>query len=266
MGDEFRCRLGTKSIAMLEVYFDESGIHRGSSNLVVAGVVATSKNWIKFEKRWSRILRDFDINVFHASALESSKEEFKGWDRNKIIALQKRLIETMKSRVELYVSHGVKIQEFERIKKKFSHIDISPYQLCCEQCVTAISKWAKEAPDRKPFALFFEQGNKAMSETMELYNEVPTSRWLRDKWGISKIAYADKYDTVPLQAADMLAYEFYKFHDNSIKRPDIPLRKSIKEIMTNKPVIGIMNNEKTIENWLKLISKNRGHILQNVSV
>ena len=136
--------------------------------------------------------------------------------------------------------------------------------MCCEQCVTAISNWANKSLDRKPFALFFEQGNAMMSETMKLYNEVPSSQWLRGKWGISKIVYADKEDTIPLQAADMLAYETYKYHDNLINRPHIPLRKSFKEILSGKNTIGYMNNVPTIENWLNLILQNRGYVLQNI--
>ena len=46
---------------MLEAYLDESGIHREASWCLVAGFVASSKQWRWFDDRWVSLTAEADF-------------------------------------------------------------------------------------------------------------------------------------------------------------------------------------------------------------
>ena len=57
---------GKRAIAMLQAYLDESGTHKGSSLVVVAGWVGDGKAWKSFIRRWNICLNDVGVKCFHA--------------------------------------------------------------------------------------------------------------------------------------------------------------------------------------------------------
>lgn len=240
-------------MASLAVYFDESGIHGGSPIVVVAGIIASTKQWQRFDGDWRHILRSEGITIFHMKDFAHSQGEFRGWNTGRKESFIKSLIETIKAHTRVFIVHAVKVKDFETIKAERRETNISAYQLCCEQCMTNLVIWAQRSKRRKEVAVHFESGNKIMSEVMALYNMVPDSDWLKRKWRINHLGFSSKADCTPLQAADLLAYEIFKYHSDPVR----PLRRSLKALLSGKKYEGYLNTPATISNWFDLIRKNR---------
>jgi hypothetical protein len=67
-------------VTMLWAYFDESGDHDRSSghliNLTLAGGIATCESWVKFSQDWGNALADEDVGCFHMTDFENYKPPF----------------------------------------------------------------------------------------------------------------------------------------------------------------------------------------------
>ena len=69
---------------MYTAYFDESGVHQGSSAAVVAGYLSTDDRWIEFKREWETLLAGEGVSALHRVHLENFRGEFRreraGWD------------------------------------------------------------------------------------------------------------------------------------------------------------------------------------------
>src|SRR6266536_5960482 len=75
---------GSDWLAMLWVYFDESGEHGANGRLkklTLGGSIAQSETWDIVSDKWAKVLRDFDIEMFHMADFEANRQEFTGWEK-----------------------------------------------------------------------------------------------------------------------------------------------------------------------------------------
>jgi len=67
---------------MLEAYFDESGTHRGSPVMCVAGYLFDSDQAFRLDQEWGATLADFGLSHFHAVDCAHGKGEFESLTPN----------------------------------------------------------------------------------------------------------------------------------------------------------------------------------------
>ena len=234
----------------IAAYFDESGIHLDSTVIVVAGILATTKQWVRFDRQWRKILAKENIKIFHMTDFLSSQGEFKGWIKDRKGPFIDKLTDAIRMHSRFYFVHAVRRSEFDAVKVGYPTVNISAYQLCCEQCMTGISHWARKSAKPVSVAVYFEQGNKIMSETIKLFQKVPDSEFLRNKYRINQMTFARKDEQVGLQAADMLAHGIYTYHRKLLEGSDNPVPQSLQALFKErKYMLGDMNNPATIRNW-----------------
>jgi hypothetical protein len=170
--------IGTQngSMALLQGFFDESGMHQDPAITTVAGFIATENQWKSFNPKWKRALKKQNVKVFHMVDFEKGRGDFRGWTVERKIELIKKLLGIINECANLIVAHAVKPRDFEQVKKQYPKANISKYQLCCDQCIVSLSTWLMANPKRgDSVGVVFEQGNKFMSETMNLYLEASMS-------------------------------------------------------------------------------------------
>ncbi len=63
---------------MFTAYNDESG-HAEQQAVVVAGIVASDKQWMEFNRNWNDTLHQFGISGIHAKEYFHSVGEFAQW-------------------------------------------------------------------------------------------------------------------------------------------------------------------------------------------
>ncbi len=67
--------------AMFTAAFDASGTVHDQPYLIMAGYLATADQWMTFDRRWLKRLRDDKISYFRRSECASNTKQFNDWDK-----------------------------------------------------------------------------------------------------------------------------------------------------------------------------------------
>jgi hypothetical protein len=218
-------------MAMYSAYFDES-TGNGSPVFVVAGFLSTDAQWTQFEKEWIEVRDEFGITAFHAQHFAKHKGEFLGWDEPKRKKFMARLLDIVQRRAKLGFATVVHALAFRQVFRGADLREIgSIYHLCCLACFTEIGEWAKRNYQIEPIAHFFDAGNKNAGQVLKTYQAMKDSPD-KSEYRLGSITFEDDKILVPLQAADLAAYELWKWLDehyaNKTRHGRYPLQEIIK--------------------------------------
>jgi len=192
-------------VIVLKVAMDESGVHDESPVVTVGAYVARPVQWQNWTKRWNVAKRP--IKVFHAVDCQNLVGEFKGWDEGKRNDLVKRCLPVIAEGDFPGVVVGIQMHEFEMAlagRDDLKSIFGTPYTACFQWVVQIIMNFALGAGNRERIG-FVHEFNDYRQEALEAFG------WIKKHGNplgnIVGLQFADKKDYVPLQAADILAYE-----------------------------------------------------------
>jgi Protein of unknown function (DUF3800) len=205
-------------IAVLKVYMDESGTHDGSDVVTVAAYIAKPRVWMDFTKRWNLAKRP--IRVFHAVDCANLKEEFEGWDpieRDKYVA--KILPVIGDTEMLLPLAAGIVLKDYDMLLPPSDPVrDMlgNPYGACFHWVVQTLLESLAQRGDSTQRIAFFHEINQFKEDalrTFDLIKERYPGRSLT-------LTFGTKQDYVPLQSADILAYESMKRLRQAKDRPE----------------------------------------------
>lgn len=220
-------------------YVDESGTHdrtgslKGSSEIVISGLVAWREEWVKFCREWQAVLNKYAAPYFHfkewagasmaakGKAKLSKKNPYQGWNAERLDDFLFELAEIAGSGNKVIVGGYINTEQFHKAKTSKT---INPATVPCggdpyRHCLT---QFFENLPDdilsawplwTEPVSIFYDR------------TEAPTWRsailiahdFCRQKDPrINELTFADKKkpNHLPLQAADMVAYRFRQHAEN----------------------------------------------------
>jgi hypothetical protein len=215
---------------VLTVYLDDSGTHGGAEVTVVAGFVSTKLRWDSFRREWARALRRERIEIFRMSDLENRQGEFEGWSKERTETFRGKLFDIIRQLTLAPIGSALINDDWERVMP--AHIRSGwggSYGWCAEDCAHQIYKWAKRTGTSGKIKFIFEKGTVGHGQVSKVFAEYATD----PKWAALQIgghSFEEK-KLVPLQAADLLAYETYKHMCNRGKRP---MRRSLALLMNEQ--------------------------------
>lgn len=206
---------------MLSCYLDESTAFGETDPATsLAGYVATGKQWHTFSRGWSRMLKEYGVEIFHTTELETEagrqKSVYKDWSKKKREQFQNDIIDIIRAcglyDVGIAIPRSVykAIATPERIKKYGK----TPDGLCAilalmQACGFALDNKGvyKQAP-----SFFYERGGPCKRALKWAHNELATnSKVYREFFQLSRLVPAPKSKEFPqLQAADYLAFNMSK--------------------------------------------------------
>jgi len=237
-------------MAFLAAYFDDSK-DRNSSMVVVAGIISTIEQWIAFEKKWRKILKVENICCFHMADFENREGEFKDFPEHRRIPFITELIRVMKDTAIKTFAHAIPISKFNKVKAEYPSIRTTPHRMCGDFCWLGMASMGRNTPAVDSIAIYFEQGSKIESSLVQLLRN--RKDFVRQYLKISKIVKGFKDDTVPLQAADFLAYEVCK----KLVGPN-PSRKSFELFLHEGPDYTVhVCSEQQIRNGFEAMKKGK---------
>lgn len=196
------------SIAVLKLYMDESGIHDGSPVVTVAGYFAIPKKWREFTKDWNKAKRP--IRVFHAADCASCNGEFKGWEppaRDQFVA---GLLPIIPKHALPGICVGIHLGALEQgfaKRPELREMFGTPYTACFQWSLQFLLSVMERVDVNDRLAIIHEM-NDYKHEVLSAFDWVSKNRKTHN--GKLSISFGSKKDYVPLQAADVLAYEFNK--------------------------------------------------------
>lgn len=223
-------------MVMFTAYFDDSGTHEGSKVTVVAGYISTVEQWKKLESEWRDVLNDAGIEFFRMSKYESKHGPYEGWDEFKRKRVLERLILIARVRTRIPVAAAITVSDYHEVLGAAKRL--SPYTFCALQCIAHVREWAGRYKHEEPIAYVFESGTTDATELHTMRLEIAREETLRNRYQLDSLTFQDKRANKALQAADMLAYEFYKEMVNCViaNKQTISTRWSALQLLAGKPI------------------------------
>ena len=195
---------------VLDAYFDETG-HGHDANtkfLGIAGCLARAEAWKKVESKWREALDSEGLPYFHMREYSFSVGPFKSWGkdenrRRKIYgALWDIILEAELIPLGGFVPLGSYKQE---LTGQEHHVFRDAYFLCYMQCLRYLAQYV-EFDLVSSVATFFDDKKGFKGEAFKIH-DVLTHRF---KGKIPRPIFCDMRKVLPLQVADIIAYESKK--------------------------------------------------------
>lgn len=228
-----------RAVLMLKAYFDESGHSRDPKETVVAigGCISTLERWTTFEDEWDELLHTFQVSWFHATELQNFKGDFVGWTEYRRRQFLQSAMNIMDRAVVQYVGAVVPLSEYEALTVSQKAQCPDPYYLCFQDAVHSAGIEAEEYGPSELIETIF-------SENVEMGGIIkPVDRSVKQDEGLAyrcyrackrelpirerlgPITFDSPRNLLPLQAADLVAYELLQVGRKMILPTKISLDK-----------------------------------------
>ena len=220
-------KTGAERFVMIRVYMDDSGTHSGSPYCLIAGYWGGHGQWLKFEREWQKVLTAYNVPEFHAKiywARDAKKERvgpYKGWSEDRRREVLFSLLNVIGKHKVYPFAHGVSRSEWN----KQSRLERQNY---CG------SNGRLQAPDNPMYMAFttcilrtIRHCHPGVMMNFVLDSNKNSDPWAAISYGelksfmsregraearkLGDLTFAFSDRALPLQAADLLAYEAYKY-------------------------------------------------------
>jgi hypothetical protein len=209
-------------MAFFTAYFDESYASPNPPIYTVAGYISTDRRWVKWQKRWKRVLENLLLPdwqatygekrplAFHMTEFDNPNDKVYGsWPQAKKINLLKQLHEITKECYLRSFSTGVVMSDYNQLSDVQKYALGSPHMCAAINCVKRVAFWADQHQIHEPILYVFEKGTVDDPQMNRLFN-LDMEEESRKAYRIEKFAFDNKVNMPPLQSADSLAYETRK--------------------------------------------------------
>jgi hypothetical protein len=219
----------------LSAYLDETGHSRDERQKFVgiAGLIAPVASWETFERKWKATLEIFKLPYFHMKEYAHSAQTFKGWEgkeakRQKLFG---KLMMHMETTYLLPFGAIIPMKDFRSFKKEQQDYFHDPYFLCFQSLVAACSSILefRKVPDEEKVALIFSDQVEFRNRALQIYKNVETANFYVRR--STPPIFKDMREIVPLQAADIIAYEMHKEFERQLNRPNAEPRYGYQRIV-----------------------------------
>ncbi len=210
-------------------YFDESG-HPQDPNIrafSLGGLRATYEDWLSFSDEWGVVLSSENVPWFHMREFRSpsSKSPYWGWTEDRRQEFLMRLVQVITSRLKTPVGFVERLPEPHEPEKLRDHY-YSAYWECVHTAV-----W--DLPDTDKVHLVFASHPEISGVALSTYHRHILDAYAKDfrDERVGTITFGRSKDIPPLQAADLVAWEFaWHYHTPS------PVRPSMQRLLEMKPL------------------------------
>jgi hypothetical protein len=193
----------------LTAYFDESGTHDDSAVAGMAGFVGDKRQWAKFEKRVKKLFARYKVGAYHTIDVRRTKADFKGWSVDRKIEFldefQHIINETLLGGVTAFIRRedydyysGLAWPKGTRRDSEYGIM----FRACLSQTIDTVGHLPLMQEPRLKVVL--EDGHRNREDALRIYDWAAGR--IGQHRGLSGLSVAQKKDSLPLAAADLLAY------------------------------------------------------------
>lgn len=216
-----------KGIVLLIAYFDETGTHKQARLTGLSGFIAPSQIWGEIATSWDARLKaeepDHRAKVYHAVDCFNGYNEFKNliyWTRVRRELLTSDLAQILASKGISAISSALLQADWDDVFASLASDTFrlrfpSAYHLCFEHCVQQAFSWSERFAKGAPVAFVFAEQNEYQEQAEQILRAYQASTERGSK--IASITFSSPQKLIPLQAADLMAYEITK----SVMQPGI---------------------------------------------
>jgi hypothetical protein len=215
----------------LHAYLDETGHSKDERQRFngMAGLIATVDYWEQYDRKWREALKDYKIPFFHMKDFASCRGVFEGWSEPKRRKLYGKLMRIIATAYALPFGSIIPMEIFRRFSKEQQSYFGDPYYFNFITCVVAAADLMSPMPAEEELDVVFSEQVEFRSIARKLYELAQEGHPFGRK--LKQPGFADMREIVPLQGADIVAYEFYKECERRQYRPDSEPRWGFKELV-----------------------------------
>jgi hypothetical protein len=225
---------------MIEAYMDESGIHDGAHVCAIAGYWGSARKWRRFETRWTSVIKDAhepSLREFHSVEFWYADGRRKGifakWDDTKadkfIEDLVQCIVETklFPTSAVLVVDEWRKLNKAERMLLSGGYYDTvnqrwiatgAPNKTYFLPCQFAVVTPAINCKPGLHVHYTFDLNKQFKNHAVALFQLLKNDQTLACRHRLGRLDLETSENAAGLQAADLLAYQTYKFGKYRIER------------------------------------------------
>jgi hypothetical protein len=214
----------------LEAYFDESGTHDGSPVLCMAGFIIERDAANQMSKSWLQMLSYFGLAFFHMADCANGAPPFDRLTKDQRIKVETEAIAIIKDTIAYGFAVTLNPGEFTRIVPRSPEIG-SPYSLCVHTCLTGVRGWANQFNFKGSISYVFEAGHRSQGEANGIMTRIFKKPNLRSEHRYAGHTFADKRRVLPLQAADIIAWQWFTETKRRSEKKRPHPRKDFEELV-----------------------------------
>jgi hypothetical protein len=208
----------SSNIGEVVAYVDETGHSKDHNQRFngIAGLIAPANHWERLEEKWAKTLTEFKISCFHAKEFAASRGEFYGWSEVKRQKLLRKLLDKIAGIDALPIGQILCMDDFRGIAEQHQQRHAAlpdPYHLAFGAVLGFVAGFLERHGNATQQAsVVFSEQVEFKNEAMRFYEEIcAVEPLLRKRTKVP--SFADMRNLVPLQAADLVAYELYKEYE-----------------------------------------------------
>jgi hypothetical protein len=238
-------------LCMLSAYFDDSGTHDGSDIIVYACFIGTENEWGVLEPAW-KAKRDEPLpgkpplRKFHMTDCISGYGEFRNYSVEERELVIEGFHDIILASNVIGRAIGLSRHDWDRQITGGQRLFFGDAEsFCVRTCLSFAADWTANNQGDKQVTMIFDDGPQHQARTRAIGEEIKRthngSEGRAEMFGPSFLP-TEKF--VPLQAADMLAWESYAYGRGWLKDPkkEIGLRYR-RLIETNRITAGFLDRE-----------------------
>lgn len=252
---------GCGCLAMLTAYFDDSGTHDDSNIVIWAGISGNQFQWDAFTQDWYAKLRapspgKLPLSRFHMSDCQNARNEFEGWSRPATDFLVHELGQIILKKALWGYASAVRRKDWDELITGHPREALGDAEgFCVRNVYVKTTDWAKNWTSGKDVAFVFDDRPHRRHENQTIFDMFQRHhRASKEVPDLVSITFASSHKILPLQAADMLAWEIYTHaKDVFYERTDSknPLRPQLRRFQESGRFRIQMATRKNIEHIAK---------------
>ena len=215
-------------MADFALYLDDSGHPKDQPYVVVAGYVASDRNWLAFEFEWRSALNRFSLaDPFHMT--DFMREKYSSFKRDQILSTLAKITNVHTLHPFVY---GVDVAAWKRVNDEFALEEChgAPYAIAARGVAKEMHEW--QAANMKlgdHLLTFVEEGTLHYGQMEQIFK--------RDSIPVPNRVTKS---TVPVQSCDVLAWEAFNYmRSGSPDRPGKNLERLARAARLKKATGGI---------------------------
>jgi hypothetical protein len=235
--------IGKRLVGMLGAFVDESGTHTGgtygpSTVVCIAGVIAEVDQWGKFRVEWKEALSKHNLGQFHMSEFSARprRKPFEAMtDAEADILYFQRLLPIINVRVRAGILGIFPIDSYKVVIESGLKANAGkPYTACTAIFLRALREWAEEYGIKERIAFVFDRNREYYNEMRVAFEKAAIDPNYPGNYLLGNISSDDKRINTPLQAADILAHEAYRFWRFKLKDKSAVARLEAEKLLPGR--------------------------------
>lgn len=255
-------------VLLLKAYLDDSGKSNDPAESItcIAGAIAPLQAWEELETEWKEVLQRFEVPYLHMKeyAHSSPGSPFDKWNGNEEIrtAFLSSLMDIMARKVYAVIGTTVPNEDFHRLSFAQQRQVIDPYFMCFQQIMLAagVNAFAEfksvgrsleipssELPNGEKIEVVFSKQDEFRSTAELFYRAIQDGMTIGPMLG--SFTWASYKDVIPLQVADLIAYEVKSFATTLLDPTSRRIRAPMKRLFMMNPFFTFLDHNEIVKRF-----------------